>query len=259
MTNYSDALSRLKGRYQRSIATCLFRRRVHISNVDSYISFTFDDFPRSALYAGGAILSHFGLRATYYASLGLMGTEAPTGKIFVAEDLKKLLADRHELGCHTFAHCHSWETSPSLFDSSITANKRALDELLPGAAFQTMAYPIAWPRPGTKYRVGRHFRCCRGGGQTFNVGATDLNLLKAYFLEKSRDNSDSVKSIIRRNRDARGWLIFGTHDISETPTDFGCTPAFFEEIVKSSIESGAKILPVSEALTAICRGLTEGP
>jgi hypothetical protein len=138
-----------------------------------------------------------------------------------------------------------------VFEDSIIKNKLALDELVPGAAFSSFAYPISGPRPGTKRRVERYFICCRGGGQTFNAGATDLNLLKAYFLEKSRDNPTSVKEVINQNSRARGWLIFATHDISETPTPYGCTPSFFEHIVKCSLDSGARILPVAQALDAI--------
>jgi len=253
--NPSQVWSRIQGRYQRTITKLLFKRSLEIHNTVPYISFTFDDFPRSALYRGGEILIRLGLRATYYASLGLMGTEAPSGTIFVPGDIKELLAEGHELGCHTFAHCHSWETSPRVFEDSIIKNKLALDELVPGTAFSSFAYPISGPRPGTKRRVGRYFRCCRGGGQTFIAGATDLNLLKAYFLEKSRDNPEFVKEVIDRNRRARGWLIFATHDISETPAPYGCTPSFFEDIVKYSLDSGARILPVAKALDAICDDL----
>ncbi|MBZ5623491.1 MAG: polysaccharide deacetylase family protein [Acidobacteriia bacterium] len=72
------------------------------------ISFTFDDFPRSALHTGGAILNRSGLAGTYYACLGLMGGETATGKLFNADDLKILIDRGHELGCHTYSHCHSW-------------------------------------------------------------------------------------------------------------------------------------------------------
>ena len=46
------------------------------------ISFSFDDFPRSALFTGGALLEQYGVAGTYYASLGLMGKTSPTGEIF---------------------------------------------------------------------------------------------------------------------------------------------------------------------------------
>ena len=89
------------------------------------ISFTFDDFPRSALLNGGRILHDRGLAGTYYASLGLMGRTAPTGEIFKREDLEELIRQGHELGCHTFDHCDSWETAPAEFEASILRNRDA--------------------------------------------------------------------------------------------------------------------------------------
>ena len=249
--NFTHFWSRLQGRYQRTLSGLFFRRPIELHSSVPCISFTFDDFPRSALHAGGKILQQFGLRGTYYASLGLMGTEAPTGEIFVAEDIKKLLAEGHELGCHTFGHCHSWKTTSKIFEDSIIKNRQALDELVSGAVFRSFSYPIIGPRPLSKRKAGRHFSCCRGGGQTFNSGMADLNHLKAFFLEKSRDNPDIVKKIIDQNSEARGWLIFATHDISETHTQYGCTPSFFEDIVKYALASGTTILPVTEALDAI--------
>src|SRR5207247_11439442 len=138
-----EVWSRAHGRLLRSLAGLLFRRPVQIHNSVPYISFTFDDFPRSALHTGGAILSRFGLRGTYYASLGLMGTQAPTGTIFVREDIDELLGQGHELGCDTFAHCHSWETSPSVVEDSMIDNQRALNRLVSGAAFRSFSYPLS--------------------------------------------------------------------------------------------------------------------
>lgn len=249
--NLSQIWSRIEGRYQRTINQYLFKRQMKMNNAIPYVSFTFDDFPHSALQVGGDILGKAGLRATYYASLGLMGREAPPGKIFVAGDIKELLARGHELGCHTFSHCHSWKTRPRVFEDSIMKNRLVLNELAPDAIFTSFSYPIIVPRPASKRMIGRYFRCARGGGQTFNTGKVDLNYLKAYFLEKSRDNPRVIQEVIDRNNRARGWLIFATHDISEDPSPFGCTPHFFEEIVKYSVASGARILPVAEALGTI--------
>src|SRR5207237_1150170 len=86
----SSLAARTQGRYQRSAARFLFRRPFPIDTQVPLISFTFDDFPRSALLTGGAILKRFGLLGTYYASFGLMGTKAPTGSIFLADDIGAL-------------------------------------------------------------------------------------------------------------------------------------------------------------------------
>jgi peptidoglycan/xylan/chitin deacetylase (PgdA/CDA1 family) len=215
------------------------------------ISFTFDDFPRSALLTGGHILQRFGLTGTYYASFGLIGKEGCGGPLASLEDLKALIAQGHELGCHTFGHCHSGETNTNVFEDSIIENRRALRMLCPGTSFRTFSYPISAPRVWTKHKVSRYFECCRGGGQTFNGGTTDLNYLRAYFLEKDRENPELVKTLIDQNRNARGWLIFATHDISETPSPFGCTPDFFEDIAQYAVHSGANILPVAAALDVL--------
>lgn len=223
------------------------------------ISFTFDDFPRSALLAGGTILRRFDLKGTFYASFGLMGQTAPTGQIFVRQDLELLLEQGHELGCHTFDHCHSWETPTDLFEQSILRNEEARQTLVPSVRFKTLSYPISPPRPLTKRIAATHFAACRGGGQRSNIGVADLNYLGAFFLEKSRDDPQAVERLIEENRRRGGWLILATHDVSPTPTQYGCTPDFFETVVRRAIASGARVLPVGEAIDALRAGRSGDP
>jgi peptidoglycan/xylan/chitin deacetylase (PgdA/CDA1 family) len=221
------------------------------------VSFTFDDFPRTALLTGGAILERFHLSGTYYTALGLAGQTTSSGPMFDLDDLPRLLRLGHELGCHTFAHRPAWTTAPAAFEDSVRRNSAVLQQYLPGAQFRTHSYPISHPRPATKQRVGRRFCCCRGGGQTFNRGTIDLNYVAAFFLEQSRDDFSAVQDMITANQAAGGWLIFATHDVAERPTRFGCTPAFFEQVVRSAVYSGAEILSVGRAWDALqtrCRG-----
>lgn len=251
MKSYQRFWVRLNGYYQRKTSSVLFRRRLDVRLDRPLISFTFDDFPQSALLTGGSILNRFGLAGTYYASLGLMGQQAPTGQIFVADDLPLLLERGHELGCHTFSHCHSWDTDTATFENAIEENRLALNRLIPSAEFRSFSYPISPPRPLTKLNTARHFLCCRGGGQVFNAGIADLNYLKSYFLEKSRNDIQPIKTVIDDNRRGRGWLIFSTHDVSDKPTPFGCTPEFLENVVRYAVSSGARILPVVKALAVL--------
>lgn len=255
-------LAKARRRLATDAARTLFRRQLVLRSDRPVISFTFDDFPRSAFLEAGSILRRYGALGTYYVSLSLMGRQSPLGPMFQAEDLKELADLGHELGCHTFGHCHSWSTPADIYEKAIVENQHALNEVLPGASFQTFAYPFSGPRLGVKRVAGRHFQCCRGGGlkarrcffrhsaggQTFNSGITDLNLLCAFFLEKSRGNPEAVKRLIDQNARARGWLIFATHDVRDIPSPFGCTPDFFEQVVEWGFESGARILPVVQAL-----------
>lgn len=256
---------RVQERLRLDAARLFFRRQLVVRPEVPIISFTFDDFPRSAFFEAGSILRRYDVLGTYYVSLSLMGKQSPLGPMYQAKDLRELVQLGHELGCHTFGHCHSWNTPPDIYERAILENRQALANVLPGASFQTFAYPRSAPRLAVKKVASRYFQCCRGGGlkvgrylrrhdpggQTFNWGVTDLNYLCAFFLEQSRDNPEAVKNLIGQNARARGWLIFATHDVCADPSPFGCTPDFFEQVVQWSLESGARILPVVKALEAI--------
>lgn len=233
---------------QRRAARWLGRRLGRIQCASPVISFTFDDFPRSALYQGGTTLREHGFAGTFYTSFGLMGKTTPTGEIFTTEDLPEFVRQGHELGCHTFDHNDSWETEPMEFEASILRNRTKLAGLLPGASFSSLSYPISWPRPQTKRRIAKYFACARGGGQTFNSGTVDLNYLKAFFIEQAKGDFDQIQQAIDANIREKGWLIFATHDVCDDPTRFGCTPQFFGRVVECAANSGAAILPMREAL-----------
>jgi peptidoglycan/xylan/chitin deacetylase (PgdA/CDA1 family) len=237
--------------YRRKSGSVLFRRPLTIRSDRPLISFTFDDFPRSALVNGGRILNARGFRGTYYVALGLLGTDSPSGKIIDADDLRVTLDQGHELGCHTYSHSDSWDTDPTVFEESIIENRKEFQKLVPGAHFKSFSYPRSSPRPTIKRAAARHFLSCRGGAQRSNIGTADLNQLSAYFLEKCNGDIGPVQQLIDMNRDARGWLILATHDVIRDHGPYGCTPEFFEEVVEYSAKSGARILPVVEALEAI--------
>jgi peptidoglycan/xylan/chitin deacetylase (PgdA/CDA1 family) len=180
-----------------------------------------------------------------------MGKAAAAGEIFSREDLGEFVWQGHELACHTFDHCHSWNTDPVEFEASILRNQQAVAQLLPGTRMSCLSYPISHPRPETKRLTAKHYDCARGGGQAFNTGIDDLNYLKAFFIEQERDDFDAIAALTKESIRRNGWLIFATHDVSDSPTRFGCTPALLEKIVLCSLRLGATILSVSEALQFI--------
>lgn len=224
-------------------------------NTVPLISFTFDDFPLSALEVGGKILREYGVLGTYYVSLGLLDRHETVGRICSAVHLKEALDQGHELGCHTFNHCDAWDTEPKSFEESIWENQRALASLMPGATFKTMSYPISTtPRPTTKKQSGLHFACCRAGGQSNNVGSVDLNYVRSFFLEQSRDDPDKIFDLIEQNRLVNGWLIFSTHDVADRPSRYGCTPRVFRDAVRKAVGSSTRVLPVFAALKEVLGG-----
>jgi peptidoglycan/xylan/chitin deacetylase (PgdA/CDA1 family) len=239
-------------KYRRILAKYRHRKIVNLSANHPIISFTFDDAPKTAFHTGGDILKSYGVKATFFVSLGLLSSSTEVGTIASQEDLLCAVINDNELGCHTFNHLYSWETETGRFVESVLENKKELNRILPGIRFRTFAYPIGVPRPSVKLQLERHFMCCRGGGQATNVKLIDLNLLKAYFLDK-RNHVDisSVKKIIDYNASNCGWLIFATHDVTENPSPFGCTPKFLDEVVNHAVRSGTLILTVREACERI--------
>jgi peptidoglycan/xylan/chitin deacetylase (PgdA/CDA1 family) len=246
-----DIAERAKRYFRANSARTVCRKPVTIRSETPLISFTFDDFPRTAWLTGGEILGSFGVAGTYYAALGCMGGDSPSGQIFSKSDLKPILDAGHELGSHTYSHCDSWKTTPEAFEKSIIENQMALSSLIPGEEFKTFSYPIRPPRPETKRRTAKYFRCSRGLRQSLNSGAADLNQLSAFFIERADDGIRTIRDLIDRNKKECGWIIFVTHDVAPKPSRFGCTAELLEDTVAYAVESGARILPVAKALECI--------
>lgn len=251
-------VERVRNRGRRELAEHWARRPFTLPATEPMISFTFDDFPISALTVGGGILSEVGVSGTYYTSFGLVGTQAPTGRIFQESDLALLQSQRQELGCHTYAHLHAWDTSAADFEKSILENRERLKTLLPELQFTSLSYPISCPNPGVKRVCEKYFDACRGGGQTWNVGTVDLNHLKSFFLEQAGLDLRAVESMIEECVAARGWLIFSTHDVDPSPTRYGVPPNFFKSVVESAIRSGAAVVPVGIALERLAVSRVRG-
>jgi peptidoglycan/xylan/chitin deacetylase (PgdA/CDA1 family) len=241
-------LNRIVWKYRRTLSYQCGRRMAAVKLTTPIISFSFDDAPRTAFTQGGGILKAHGARATFFVSLGMLESDSPSGIIASQDDLSRSVEEGHELGCHTFDHKDPWNTKTEVFEQSVLKNRQALARVLPDTVFSTFAYPLCDPKPATKSRIGKLFKCCRGGGQIFNFGSTDFNLLKAFFLDiRNRDTVHRVRRLIDQNSEYRGWLIFATHDVDDNPSRYGCTREFFEEVVAYAASTGSLILPVGKA------------
>src|SRR5690348_9447279 len=101
-------LERIERRRRRALADHLGCRAVRIDQPRAIVSFTFDDAPASAFRVGSEIVLSHGARATFFVSLGLLGTDTEIGRIACTSDLERAIAQGHELGCHTYDHLDGW-------------------------------------------------------------------------------------------------------------------------------------------------------
>jgi peptidoglycan/xylan/chitin deacetylase (PgdA/CDA1 family) len=216
------------------------------------VSFCFDDFPRTALSAGGKILKKYGAHGTYYAALGLMNTTNELGDQLTPDDLKSLLLEGHELGGHTYAHSSCRRVPPERFEQDVQAGRNAILQLT-GNDAEHFAYPFGHVTLGLKKRVGQQMMSCRGTQEGINGPVIDLNLLRANSLYGQIDRIPFAESLLNHNQNRRGWLIFYTHDVRENPSRFGCTPALLEAVVSRSAEMGFQIKTVGEVVECATR------
>jgi peptidoglycan/xylan/chitin deacetylase (PgdA/CDA1 family) len=248
MTKVPRIIRSVLGRMNRQVVTSLQRRDSPLPDRGPIVSFTFDDFPRSALEIGGEILKSYGGCGTYYAAIGLMGGVGELGEYFRPEDLKSLLADGHELGSHTFSHLSCRTSSFAAFQSDAMKGREAIINFTGRSGSHQFAYPFGHFTLRAKGRIGSQMNSCRSTIKGVNVSPVDLHMLRANCLYNRTTDFGSIDQLFRLNDRKRGWLIFYTHDIRENPSPFGCTPCQFESVVRSAIRARAEILTVGSVL-----------
>ncbi len=222
------------------------------------MSLTFDDFPRSAYTVGGSILKSYGVRGTYYVAMGLMNTSDRLGEQFRMEDLRSAANEGHELASHTFSHQSSRAVSVTAFRDDVRKGWSAIRELGGLDPTRNFAFPHGEVTLSAKLAVGKEMMSCRGRYRGVNAPYVDLNLLLANSLYDEPDDLDRVAHLIRDNEKRKGWLIFYTHDVSPTPSRYGCSPSLLGSTVRMATQSGAKVLPVAEVLAQLLSGISRG-
>jgi peptidoglycan/xylan/chitin deacetylase (PgdA/CDA1 family) len=240
----------IAARVVRELRGVLCTKPAKIDWPGGIVSFTFDDFPRSASTNGGPILENYGARGTYYTAMGLAGTENHLGRMFEIDDLRAAHAQGHEIACHTFTHRDCCRVAPAEIIAEIDRNTAALSEALDGAPVTNFAYPFGGVSLTAKNALGRRFASCRGTGRGINRGTVDLADLFSTSLYSANFDRDRLCQLIDDAQASGGWLIFYTHDVAEEPSPFGCTPAQLRSIVAYAAEN-TTVLPVRDVMAAL--------
>jgi peptidoglycan/xylan/chitin deacetylase (PgdA/CDA1 family) len=244
----------LLGKIRRGAISAISRRDLPLSGAGPVVSFTFDDFPQSALRVGGTILKSYQAHGTFYTAIGLMSQINDLGQQFCVEDLQALLLDGHELGSHTFGHLSCRSSTLREFEVDVWKGREAVEQIAGGDRPHHFSYPYGHITSRAKPRIGAHMSSCRGIAPGINESPADLNLLRANSLYSSSFHLDSIDRLLALNEERRGWLIFYTHDISMNPSAFGCKPFEFEDVVKLAIKRRSKILPVGQVVLSAALG-----
>ncbi len=213
------------------------------------MSVTFDDFPRSAWLNGGPILRRVGARATYYVSGCFCDGTMDGVPYYRSADLKEIVSDGHELGCHTFDHVSTFETDVETYDASVQRNRRFVDQLLPGYQMRSHALPYGHARVAHRRALARAFDAVRGARRPRQTQRNDRTLLRAAGLEECQTSTVNWPKLIAMTARCRGWLIVYIHGVTDRPGPHDTRPEILEGVLSTAAEHGLGFATISEVLS----------
>ena len=242
----------------RDLGARLARRRVQnhaarpalLRPARPLISFTFDDFPKSAARTGAALLDRVGGRGTFYASTAYAGQTTHTGEMFGADDVRRLLGEGHEIGCHTYAHLDCARAAAGDVFADMVRNADALAAMGMEERLVSFAYPYGETSVSFKSQLPSRFTSARGIASGLASGRADLAQLRANAMY-GRGALRRCLAVLEAARRKNGWVIFFTHDVSPRPSPWGTPTGLLERLCGAAFTAGIDILPVREALARV--------
>jgi peptidoglycan/xylan/chitin deacetylase (PgdA/CDA1 family) len=239
---------RLRNLARRASASAVSTRTVRMANPRPLASFSFDDFPKSAVSQGASILESRDLRGTYYLSARFQGLREDGIDYYDRADLIRLFDHGHEIGCHTASHVHAPDVKGVGLAEELEENAAFVREALGDVRMTTFAFPFGDIDLRTKLFMQGRFAACRTTAPGVNRDVADLGGLRAVSLYSGSTDAARVQALAREAATPRTWLIFYTHDVSDSPSPYGCTPELLQAAVDAVVEAGFDVVPIRNAL-----------
>jgi peptidoglycan/xylan/chitin deacetylase (PgdA/CDA1 family) len=241
---WSDA----KARVSHRLATHLRVESFRLLNPTPMVSFTFDDIPKSAATTGARILEDHGARGTFYVSAGLVGTTSPNWDLVGVEEILALRGNGHEIGCHTFSHQRACDLDEQSMAEEIEQNREYLRTVDPSIKVTNFAYPFGYGSIWRKRQLRNEFTSCRSIVPGVNIGAVDLQFLRAIPLLDQHIDRDGIERAFDAALNNNGWLIFYGHDVADRPSPYGCSPSLMKHALEAASRRKIPALTMAEAL-----------
>jgi len=218
-------------------------------NVQPMVTFTFDDVPASACEVGARILEQRGARGTFYVAGQSCGTTSPDGSQRASIDqLRKVWANGHEIGCHTYSHPAVRHISLDALSVELARNQAALNKINRGIVLRNFAYPYGDMSIRTKRYLESRFDSCRSSHAGINTGIADLGALSAWPLQDASLDRAKIVELIAQTVQTRGWLIFFSHDVVEQPGRYDASPGLLDWAVSTAKRSGCVLTTIAGGL-----------
>lgn len=235
--------SRVKKKIKKQLAKVVVKEPSKLPHGLSVVSFTFDDIPKSAALAGAQCLDVFNYKGTFYTAIDLLGSDGMANE----RDISKLIQKGHEIGCHTFSHISCSSSSENDVSSDCDTNRAAAIKMF-DVVLESFAYPFGEISPNSKRVIKRAYRSARSVDIGLNQGKMDLASLKAVPIYENSSLEYMLRCIDTVSSEG-GWLIFYTHDVSSSPSQYGVSIAKLRDVIDYTSKSGAHVLPVRDVVS----------
>jgi len=245
MTEIYAADTSFYGKLRRRLARLIYTRAARFEPLSRpLLTISFDDAPTSAAQAGAALLEKYGARGTFFISAGLCGSDSHLGAYTTEAEIKALQAAGHEIACHTLSHLDCGRASAADIALDLDLNAEAFRRMgLPKAT--TFAYPYGDVSPQAKSILIARFLAARALHHGLIANGADLNQTPAVGIEGEAGEQTAIDWLIRAEDEA-AWLVLYTHDVRDTPSDWGCTPETLERLIVRALDMGFGIVTYAQ-------------
>jgi peptidoglycan/xylan/chitin deacetylase (PgdA/CDA1 family) len=218
------------------------------------VSFTFDDFPKSAGDTGADIVEGIGGRACFYACSSMAGIQTVSGEMFDSQDIAALTRAGHEIGGHTRSHLDCARAGLEDVLSDISGGIEDLRAMGLRDPVRQFAYPFGETGYGLKRALADRFDGARGILGGLNGPGNDRVQLRAVELDGDEDSLPRALSLLEEAMRRPAWMIVFTHDVRAKPGPWGVQPAILRKLAHAVRDAGAAVLTPSQAIDEITGG-----
>ena len=234
----------LRGKLRRRLVRLQHRRPASRGPGRPMISFAFDDAPRSAFMAGAEVLERHGVQGTYFVCAGTAGQTGFVGPLGDVDDMRRVKAAGHEIGCHTYSHLDCGRADATHTKVDMVRNAETLMAWRLGTP-TTFAYPYGDVGPQAKGIVADRVNLARALHPGLIEAGADLAQAPAVGIEGESGETKALHWMAEALR-RRAWLILFTHQVETRITPYGCTIDTLGRLIGEALSRGFEVVTVAD-------------
>jgi hypothetical protein len=141
-----------------------------------------------------------------------------------------------------------WDFSAADLRADCRKNASTISDVCGVNPMVSFSYPFGRVSMEAKLEIARRFGAARGVKEGLNHGVVDLAQLKACRIFHGDYATARFRQLVADCKKNSAWLVFYTHDICAEPSEWGCKPGEFREVLDIVADAGIEILTMRAAV-----------